>query len=175
MSVQDHEQAAAGLVARVGLVTLSDTRTADDDASGDRARDLLQAAGHAVVERTLLRDEPVQLAAVLDQWLYRDDLDAVLTIGGTGVSARDRSIGVVRERLALELPGFGELFRQLSYAEIGPAALLSRALGGVSGPPNPSALFALPGSVNAVSLAVEKLIIPTLPHLLRELRKDSPA
>ena len=128
----------------------------------------------AVVERTLLRDEPVQLAAVLDQWLYRDDLDAVLTIGGTGVSARDRSIGVVRERLG---PRTARLRRTVpptqSYAEIGPAALLSRALGGVSGPPNPSALFALPGSVNAVSLAVEKLIIPTLPHLLRELRKDS--
>ena len=175
MSVQDHEQAAAGLVARVGLVTLSDTRTADQDASGDRARDLLEAAGHRVAERTLLRDEPIQLAAVLDKWLYRDDLDAVLTIGGTGVSARDRSIGVVRERLALELPGFGELFRQLSYAEVGPAALLSRAVGGVGGPPNPSALFALPGSVNAVTLAVEKLIVPTLPHLLRELRKESPA
>ena len=171
MSVQDHERAAAGTVARVGLVTLSDTRTPDTDASGDRLADLLAAAGHVVAERTLLKDEPRDLAAVLDRWLYRDDLDCVITVGGTGVSARDRTIGVVRERLSLELPGFGELFRQLSYEAVGPAALLSRTLGGVSGPPNPSALFALPGSVDAVTLAAEKLILPTLPHLLRELRK----
>ena len=171
MSVSEHEKAAEGIVARVGIVTLSDTRTEADDASGDRVADLLRDAGHEVAERELLRDEPRQLAAVLDRWLYREDLHCTITVGGTGVSSRDRTIGVVRERLTLELPGFGELFRQLSYEQVGPAAMLSQAVGGVSGPPNPSAVFALPGSVDAVTLATQKLIVPTLAHLLRELRK----
>ena len=171
MSAQEHERAAAGLVARCAVVTLSDTRKPQNDASGDRIAELLEAGGHRVVERALLRDEPLELGGVLDRLIYRDDVDCVVTTGGTGVSSRDRTIAVVRERLVLELPGFGEIFRQLSFAQVGPPAMLSRALGGVTGWPNPSALFALPGSTNAVELATERLIVPILPHLIREMRK----
>lgn len=171
MSAGEHEKAAAGLAARCGVITLSDSRSASEDASGDRIVALLGAAGHTVAGRTLLPDEPRELAAVLDGWLYRDDIDCVITTGGTGISSRDRTIAVVRERLAAELPGFGEIFRQLSYEQVGPPAMLSRALGGISGWPNPSAVFALPGSVKAVELAMEKLIVPILPHLLGQMRK----
>lgn len=171
MSAAEHEQSAAGLAARCAVITLSDTRRKDQDASGDRIVALLEAAGHRTVERTLIRDEPLELAALLDRWLYREDIDCVITTGGTGVSARDRTIGVVRERLALVLPGFGEIFRQLSFEQVGPPAMLSRALAGVSGQPNPSAVFALPGSARAVELATERLIVPILPHVLSQMRK----
>lgn len=171
MSAAEHERAAAGTVARCAVITLSDTRKPQNDASGDRIAELLVEAGHTVTERALLRDEPLELAAVLDRWLYRDDLDCVITTGGTGVSARDRTIGVVRERLVLELPGFGEIFRQLSFEQVGPPAMLSRAIAGISGWPNPSAVFALPGSTKAVELATGRLIVPILPHLIREMRK----
>src|SRR5690606_17189384 len=119
-----------------------------------------EAGGHRVAGRTLLPDEPRELAAVLDEWLYREEIDCVVTTGGTGVSARDRTIAVVRERLAMELPGFGEIFRQLSFEQVGPPAMLSRALGGVGGWPHPAAIFALPGSVKAVELATQRLIVP---------------
>ena len=171
MSAQEHEQAAAGVSARCVIITLSDTRTAASDASGDRIAVLLEAGGHGVTQRLLLRDEPLELAAALDNWLYRDDIDCVITTGGTGISARDRTIGVVRERLATELPGFGEIFRHLSFEQVGPPAMLSRALAGISGWPSPSAVFALPGSVKAVELAMERLVVPILPHLLAQLRK----
>lgn len=171
MSATEHEKAAQGITARCGVITLSDTRTADHDQSGDAIRDLLESAGHRVVERVLLRDEPRDLAAVLDRWLYREDIDCVVTTGGTGISSRDRTLSVVQERLVMELPGFGELFRQLSFTRIGPPAMLSRALGGISGPPNPSAVFCLPGSRDAVDLAGRELIVPILPHLLGQLRR----
>ena len=171
MSAKEHEQAAAGVVARCVVITLSDTRTPADDASGDRIAALLEAGGHRLARRLLLRDEPLELAAALDNWLYRDDVDCVITTGGTGISARDRTIGVVRERLAAELPGFGEIFRQLSFDQVGPPAMLSRALAGISGWPNPSAVFALPGSVKAVELAKQRLVVPILPHLLVQMRK----
>ena len=171
MSAAEHDKASAGIVARCAVITLSDSRTAETDVSGDRIVSLLTAAGHVVAERALLPDEPRELAAVLDRWLYREDIDCLITTGGTGVSSRDRTIAVVRERLATELPGFGEIFRQLSFEQVGPPAMLSRALGGVGGWPHPAALFALPGSVKAVELATERLIIPILPHLLAQLRK----
>ena len=168
---ESHAADAHGIVARCAVITLSDTRTPAADASGNAIARLIEAAGHLVAQRTLLRDEPVELAGVLDQWLYRDDLDCVITTGGTGISRRDRTLSVARERIDIELPGFGELFRQLSYAQVGPAAMLSRAIGGISGPPNPSALFCLPGSTAAVELACGDLILPILPHLLGQLRR----
>lgn len=172
MSVREHEQAAAGTIARVAILTVSDTRTQETDTSGDRIAALLEEAGHVVVARRLAPDVTAKIASALDKWLLAPPFDTVITTGGTGLSARDRTVRVVRERLLTELPGFGETFRRLSYDAIGPAAMLSRALGGVTGPPYPSALFALPGSVAAVELAMQALIIPTLPHLLRELRKE---
>jgi molybdenum cofactor biosynthesis protein B len=171
MSAEEHQRKSVGTAARCAVVTLSDTRTRERDQSGDRIVALLGEANHKLAERALIRDEPLELAALLDQWLYRQDVDCVITTGGTGVGARDRTISVVRERLALELPGFGEIFRALSFEQVGPPAMLSRAVAGISGGPNPSALFALPGSVQAVELAMQRLIVPVLPHLLWQMRQ----
>ena len=172
-AVAAHERAAADVVARVAVLTVSDSRTLADDRSGDTIVSFLESSRHAVAAREIVHDDPVRVAAWLDRWLPSAEVDAVITTGGTGVSARDRTVRVVRERILTELPGFGETFRRLSFDEIGPPAMLSRAVAGVTGPPNPSALFALPGSENAVRLATETLILPILPHLLRELRKES--
>ena len=171
MSAQEHEQASAGATARCAIITLSDTRTRADDQSGDRISALLEQGGHRVSQREVIRDDPLALAELLDRWLSSADIDCVITTGGTGISARDRTIGVVRERLAVELSGFGEIFRQLSFEQVGPPAMLSRAMAGISGQPNASAVFALPGSVKAVELAMERLVVPILPHLLSQMRK----
>lgn len=171
MSASEHERAASGLKAACGIVTLSDTRTRANDVSGDRIAALLEGVGHCVRDRELIRDEPLELAAILDRWLYRDDIHCVITTGGTGISERDRTVAVVRERLHVELPGFGEIFRQLSFEQVGPPAMLSRAIAGISGHPNPAAVFAVPGSTAAVELALTRLIIPVLPHLLAQIRK----
>ena len=163
-----HVQAAERIAARCAVITLSDTRTAETDKSGRRTRELLEADGHAVAHYAILPDEPRRLAQELDGLLARADVDAVLTNGGTGVSRRDQTIGVIERLLDLPLPGFGELFRMLSWEQIGSGAMLSRAIGGVA---NDKLLFALPGSTKAVELAMSKLILPELGHLLHELRK----
>ena len=163
-----HVQAAERIAARCAVITLSDTRTAETDKSGRRMRELLEADGHAVAHYAILLDEPRRLAQELDGLLARPDVDAVLTNGGTGVSRRDQTIGVVENLLDLPLPGFGELFRMLSWEQIGSGAMLSRAAGGVA---RGKLLFATPGSTAAVELAMTKLILPEIRHLLAELRK----
>jgi molybdenum cofactor biosynthesis protein B len=150
------------------VITLSDTRTADTDKSGQRIRELLEADGHAVAHYRILPDDPQALGAELGALLARDDIDAVLTNGGTGVSRRDQTVGVIERSLDTPLPGFGELFRMLSWDEIGSGALLSRAAGGIA---KGKVLFAMPGSTAAVELAMTKLILPEIRHLLAELRK----
>ena len=167
-SYQQHRAAAAAVTAGVAVVTLSDTRTTDTDVSGHRAIDLLAAAGHRVVDHRVLRDDPAALASAMDDLLGRPDVDAVLTTGGTGVGRRDQTIGVVERLLDVPLPGFGGLFRMLSWEQVGSGAMLSRAVGGVA---RGKAVFAMPGSPAAVELAVTRLILPELPHLLRELRR----
>ena len=153
---------------RVAVLTVSDTRTPETDRSGDAIERLLREAGHHVAERTILPDEPGQVRAQVEAWLAAETIDAVVVNCGTGVSARDRTYEALCTRLELPLPGFGELFRMLSFAEVGAAALLSRAAGGIaSGKP----LFLLPGSTGAVTLAVSRLLVPVLPHLLGELRR----
>lgn len=164
----DHLKAAEQVVARVVVITLSDTRTPDTDRSGQAIAELLAAAGHAVVERVLIRDEAESLRAALASALARADVDAVITTGGTGIMRRDVTIPVVMPLISTPLPGFGELFRMLSWEQVGPAAMLSRAAGGVA---HGKLLFALPGSTQAVELAMSKLIIPELKHLIRELRR----
>lgn len=130
--------------------------------------ELLVAAGHRVVDHRVLRDDAAALSAALDELLGRADVDAVVTTGGTGVGRRDATVGVVERRLDVPLPGFGELFRMLSWEQVGSGAMLSRAVGGIAaGKP----VFSLPGSPAAVELGVARLILPELPHLLRELRK----
>ena len=168
MAYEQHQHDAASLAARCAVVTLSDTRTEATDASGRRIRDLLGEQGHVVARYALLRDDPAALSAQLDDLLSAADVEVILTNGGTGISRRDSTISVVESRLTLPLPGFGELFRMLSWEQIGSGAMLSRAAGGVAGA---KLLFAMPGSTKAVELAMTKLILPELKHLLHELRK----
>jgi molybdopterin adenylyltransferase len=163
MSHLEH-QPSSPISARCAIVTLSDTRTAQQDKSGARIRQFLEGAGHAVAFYQVIRDEPSELDALLVQLKSRDDIDLIITNGGTGISPRDQTVPVIERHLTAPLPGFGELFRMLSFQEIGSAAMLSRALGGVSGN---KLLFALPGSTAAVELAMTRLILPELGHMLQ--------
>ena len=165
---EQHARSAATIAARCAVITLSDTRTAETDKSGRRIRELLEADGHAVALYQILPDEPERLARELEALLARPDVDAVLTNGGTGVSRRDQTIGVVEKAIAQPLPGFGELFRMLSWAQIGSGAMLSRAAGGIAGT---RLLFAMPGSTAAVELAMTKLILPELGHVAQQLNR----
>jgi molybdenum cofactor biosynthesis protein B len=150
------------------VVTVSDTRTLADDTGGALVAELLEAAGHGVAAREIVRDESEAIAAVLRQLVAREDVRAVIFTGGTGVAPRDVTPDTVEPALERVLPGFGELFRMLSYAEIGSAALLSRALAGlVAG----KVVFVLPGSRGAVRLGMEKLVVPELGHLAGEAVK----
>lgn len=168
MGYQDHLRAAESISARCAVITLSDSRTEQTDKSGQRMRDLLSDAGHVVSRYQLIPDDLSALHALLTEMLAGPELDVVLTNGGTGVSRRDTTIEVVETHLDQTLPGFGELFRMLSWQEIGSGALLSRALGGIA---RGKLLFAMPGSTAAVELAMTKLILPELKHLVHELRK----
>lgn len=169
MSAYDeHQRAAAPLSVRCAVVTLSDTRDAATDASGARIRALLESDGHAVTHYEVIPDDPARLDALLRSLVARPDVDAVLTTGGTGIGRCDATVPVIEALLDQPLPGFGELFRMLSWDQIGSGAMLSRAVGGVAGG---KLLFAMPGSTKAVELAMTKLILAELRHLLRELRK----
>jgi molybdenum cofactor biosynthesis protein B len=168
MAYAQHLRDAAPLVAKCAVVTLSDTRTEPTDKSGRRLRELLEAEGHRLVHYQIIPDEPGPLGELLAALLAREDVEVVLTNGGTGISRRDRTIEVVQRHVEQPLPGFGELFRMLSWEQIGSGAMLSRAVGGIAqGKP----LFAMPGSTAAVELAMTKLVLPELRHLLHELRK----
>ena len=168
MAYQQHQQSAADIVARCAVITLSDTRTEQADTSGQTIRRLLTDACHHVARYALCKDDPAELTPLLNDLLTSPDVDVILTNGGTGIARRDQTISVVERVIDQPLPGFGELFRMLSWDQIGPGAMLSRAAGGIArGKP----LFAMPGSTNAVELAMTRLILPELKHLLRELRK----
>jgi molybdopterin adenylyltransferase len=166
-SVHKHRDAAPDVV-RVAVLTISDTRTPETDTGGDAAEELLRGAGHEVVGRGIVPDEPAQIKAEIVDLLVRPDVDAVITTGGTGISARDTTYEVVERMLDKKLDGFGEIFRMLSYEEIGAAAILSRAVAGAVGA---KLVACLPGSRNAVRLAVEKLLAPELSHVIFELKK----
>jgi molybdenum cofactor biosynthesis protein B len=168
MAYQDHVRASDSIRVRCAIITLSDTRTPETDKSGQQIRALLEAAGHAIVRYELIPDDLNALHALLTEILSQHDVDVVLTNGGTGVGRRDTTIEVVESHLDQTLPGFGELFRMLSWHEIGSGAMLSRAVGGIS---RGKLLFAMPGSTGAVELAMTKLILPELKHLVHELRK----
>lgn len=169
MSTAAHKQEAPQTV-RCKVITVSDTRTEETDRSGRLMIELLTEAGHEVVGYEIVKDEADAIReAVLDGCCHAD-VDAVLTNGGTGIAKRDVTIETVKALLEKELVGFGELFRFLSYTEdIGPAAMLSRAVAGVA---MDTAVFCTPGSTGAVRLAMTKLILPELRHVVREIRKD---
>ena len=145
------------------VITVSDTRQAADDVSGQRICELLVAAGHEVTSYDIIPDEPHRITERLGSVLADDDVDAAILNGGTGLSPRDTTFEAVRALLDKEISGFGELFRYLSYAEIGPAAMLSRATAGVA---RGKIIVSVPGSPAAVELAVTKLLLPELGHMV---------
>jgi len=149
------------------VLTCSDSRAHADAVSGRALREGLEAAGHTVVGQTVVRDEPEEIRAAVERGL-QGGARAVLVTGGTGITRRDQTVEAIRPLLEKEIPGFGELFRMLSFQEIGSAAWLSRALAGtVRG----TLVFVLPGSPNAVRLALDRLILPELGHAVRELSR----
>jgi molybdenum cofactor biosynthesis protein B len=158
--VAEH-RAKAPRSARCMVVTVSDTRDLASDRSGQRALDLLTEAGHAVRQREIVSDDRGAITALVQAGIANPEIDAVILTGGTGIAPRDVTCEAVEALLDKPLHGFGELFRSLSYAEIGSAAMLSRAVGGVAGR---TLVFALPGSTKAVELGITKLIAPELGH-----------
>jgi molybdopterin adenylyltransferase len=164
-----HEHKAhAPAVVRCVVITVSDTRTIETDSGGQEVITQLQTAGHVVIERQIIPDDPARLRPLLESLRDRDDVDAVLLTGGTGITSRDLTYETVTSLLTKPLPGYGELFRMLSYAEIGSATMLSRATGGLLGR---KVLLTMPGSPAAVRLAMAKIIVPELAHLVREARR----
>ncbi|MGH9348768.1 MAG: MogA/MoaB family molybdenum cofactor biosynthesis protein [Vicinamibacterales bacterium] len=162
----DQHRAAAPAVARCFVLTVSDTRTASTDTSGRAIRELLAAAGHEVAGHRIVRDEPAEVAAAVREQAADPGVQAMITTGGTGITSRDGTFEAIDTLLDKRLDGFGELFRMLSYGEIGAAAMLSRATAGTIGR---TAVFVLPGSEHAVRLAMTKLILPELGHVLQQL------
>lgn len=167
LSVQEHRDASPESI-RCAVLTLSDTRTFETDKSGAFINEALVADGHQVVDYRILPDDPAMISIVLREWASSTSIDAILSNGGTGIAKRDSTYDALSALLDKRLDGFGELFRMLSYEEIGAAAMLSRAVAGTIGD---TIVIAMPGSSNAVKLAVEKLVLPELRHLVFELRK----
>ena len=167
-AIHEEHQKQGPQSVRCAVVTVSDTRTLETDTGGQTLIHHLTAAGHQVVAREIIPDDPARMKPLLLSLQARDDIDAILMTGGTGISSRDQTFETVSALLTKPLPGYGEIFRMLSYQEIGPAAILSRAIGGLFGR---KVLLTMPGSPAAVKLAMEKIIIPQLPHLMREANR----
>ncbi len=167
-SSEQHRQEAPDSV-NVAVLTISDTRTKDDDRSGELVRQNLIWRGHEVVAYDIVPDDPGTIRTMLEGWIADEQVHAIITNGGTGIAGRDNTYDTINGLLEKRLDGFGELFRMLSYQEIGAAAMLSRAVGGVC---NGTAIFSTPGSSNAVKLAMEKLIGPEIGHVVHEIRKS---
>jgi len=167
MNVHAHRASAATFThIRCAAITVSDTRTKNTDRSGKVIQELAKEAGFSVSLYHIVPDDPHLIRQCIDETLPL--ADAILISGGTGVSPRDNTVDTLGDMLDKELVGFGELFRMLSYEEIGAAAMLSRATGGVY---KDKPIFAMPGSPKAVVLALKKLILPELPHLIAEVRR----
>jgi molybdopterin adenylyltransferase len=166
-AVEEH-RAAARETLNLAVLTISDTRTLVTDSSGGLIVALATEAGHRIVAREIVPDEPARMRPLFESFGANDVIDAVLVTGGTGISPRDQTYETVSAILTKPLPGYGELFRMLSYAEIGPACLLSRAIGGLMGR---LVILVMPGSRAAVELAMQRIILPELPHIVREARK----
>ena len=166
-AVVEHKAAASKSLG-VAVLTVSDSRSLDDDTSGALIVKLLESAGHEIRSRMIVKDEPTQIDAYIDEVMADSSVMALLVTGGTGVSRRDRTVETLESRFTKTIPGYGELFRWLSYQEIGPACILSRATGGLV---DSLVVLLMPGSRAAVRTAMEMIILPELPHLVREARK----
>ncbi|WHZ02008.1 molybdenum cofactor biosynthesis protein B [Neobacillus sp. YX16] len=169
MSTTEHKREAPKKV-NCKVITVSDTRNKDTDKSGKAMMEMLEQAGHAIVDYVIVKDEADPIKESIINGCEREDIDVILTNGGTGIAKRDVTIETVQGMLDKEIVGFGELFRMLSYQEdIGSAAILSRAIAGVV---KNKAVFSTPGSTGAVKLAMNKLILPEIGHVVREIKKD---
>jgi molybdenum cofactor biosynthesis protein B len=167
VSVQEHKAHAPAAVGCF-VLTVSDTRTEANDTGGQAIRDLLQINGHTVTGHAIVRDEPETVTTTVNRWLADEATQVIITTGGTGITSRDGTFEAVDGLLEKRLTGFGELFRVLSYEQIGPAAMMSRATAGRA---HGKAIFVLPGSPDAVRLAMTKLILPELGHVVQQLRR----
>lgn len=150
------------------MIITSDTRTEKEDETGRTAVSLIENDGHRIVSHTIVPNDEVKIRAEVEKMLYNDSIQIVLTSGGTGISSRDKTISALAPILSKEMPGFGEAFRRLSYDEVGGPAIISRASAGVA---FGKLVFCLPGSRNAVKLALSKLILPNIGHMLWELNR----
>jgi len=168
MSLEIH-RAESGDSLGIAVVTFSDTRTSADDRGGDYVAESCTAAGHRVLHRELVREDDAAIESAVRAAAATEGVELVLTTGGTGIAPRDRTFDVLRRVLDSEIPGFGELFRWLSYAEVGSATILSRAVGGVL---EGRVVLAMPGSTKALRLAMEAIVLPEAGHLVSQLRKD---
>jgi molybdenum cofactor biosynthesis protein B len=167
VSQQQHKSMAPSQVSCY-VLTVSDTRTAETDSSGRAIADLLAAAGHRVARRSIVKDEPAEVVRAVSQQLDAGDVQVIITTGGTGVTSRDSTFEAIDDLLEKRLDGFGELFRMLSYHEIGPAAMMSRATAGLA---RGKIIVLLPGAEAAVRLAMSKLLLPELGHLVQQASK----
>ncbi len=168
MAVREHREKAHRVV-RCAVITASDTRTAETDTSGQRIKELLAAHNQPVVSYQILKDDPVSITAAVRTLLAQPEVDAIIINGGTGIAPRDTTFEAVQGLLEKEIRGFGELFRVLSYQDIGAAAMLTRATAGVA---HGKVIIALPGSTAAVELGMTKLVLPELGHMLFLLRGE---
>ncbi len=168
-STEQHKKIAhrQGPVA-VAIVTVSDTRTRENDTGGDLIADRVISGGHTVVFRSIVKDEPEQIGALLDQIVAETPARLILFTGGTGIAPRDTTFDVISRKFDKHMPGFGELFRMLSYQEVGAAAMLSRAAAGTF---RGRVVCSMPGSPNAVQVAMDKLIMPEIEHLAWEVAR----
>ncbi|MCH7748861.1 MAG: MogA/MoaB family molybdenum cofactor biosynthesis protein [Acidobacteria bacterium] len=167
MSHREHHAASPAHV-RCYVLTISDTRTEENDTGGRLLRHLLAGEGHDVIGHAIVPDDTATLRAAIEQQLDAAEVQAIITTGGTGISRRDGAYEVVSTLIEKRIDGFGELFRALSFEEIGPAAMLSRVCaGGARG----TVLISLPGSENAVRLGMTRLVIPELGHMVREVTR----
>ncbi|APH04083.1 MogA/MoaB family molybdenum cofactor biosynthesis protein [Bacillus weihaiensis] len=169
MSSIEHKQNAPKKI-KCKVITISDTRNKETDKSGKLIKKFLHEQGHEVIDYEIVKDEKTLIRSAILKGCEKREVDAVITNGGTGIAKRDVTIEAVESLIEKEIPGFGEIFRMLSYRDdIGSAAILSRAIAGVA---MDTAVFSIPGSSGAVSLAMEKLILPELGHVVREIKKD---
>jgi molybdopterin adenylyltransferase len=168
MAVTEHKDKAHRAV-RCAVITASDTRTVETDTSGKKIKDLLATQQHSVTSYQILKDEPTQISAAVRTLLDQSDVDAIIINGGTGIAPRDTTFEAIQGVLEKEIPGFGELFRMLSYQDIGSAAMMTRATAGVA---KGKVVISLPGSTGAVELGMTKLVLPELGHMLFVLRGE---
>jgi molybdenum cofactor biosynthesis protein B len=168
MAVHEHKNKAHRTV-RCAVITLSDTRDETTDKSGKRIKDLLAEQNQPVTSYQILKDEPDHITAAVRDLLAQSDVDVIITNGGTGIAPRDTTFEAIQGLLEKEIPGFGEMFRMLSYEDIGPAAMLTRATAGVA---QGKVIISLPGSTGAVELGMTKLVLPELGHMLFLLRGE---